>query len=70
MERLLPPLGAREETLGVGRLQRYLKYKAAVKGGGRSKKRDWDHGVKSGKEREVTWEGGNQPMRRAAVTGR
>lgn len=39
MERLLPPLGAREETLGVGRLQRYLKYKAAVKGGGRSKKR-------------------------------
>lgn len=52
MERLLPPLGAREETLGVGRLQRYLKYKAAVKGGGRIR-RDWDHGVKSGKEGRV-----------------
>lgn len=45
-----------EETLGVGRLQRYLKYKAAVKGGGRSK-RDWDHGVRVGKKGGVTWEG-------------
>ena len=39
MERLLPPLGSREDTLGVGIFQKYLKYKAAVKGGERGRKR-------------------------------
>lgn len=60
MERLLSPLGSSEETLGVGRFQRYLKYKEAVKEGAG---RDWDHGVKSGKEGRVTvggWKPANE----------